>query len=88
MISLISGARFNSGSSVILEPHGARGWYADALQTTRFKLFQKFETVDQLRVDFEGLKPIGLSLARSGSTLKVNLDPGSTAALFRAPAAS
>jgi len=48
MISLISGARFNSGSSVILEPHGARGWYADAPQTKRFKLFQKFETVEQL----------------------------------------
>ena len=40
----------------------------------------------QLRVDFKGLKPIGLSLARSGSTLRVNLDPGSTAALLRAPA--
>jgi hypothetical protein len=39
----------------------------------------------QLRVNFRGLEPIGLSLPRSGSTLRVNLDPGSTAALFRAP---
>ena len=34
----------------------------------------------------KGLKPIGLSIARSGSILRVNLDPGSTAVVFRAPA--
>jgi hypothetical protein len=39
-------------------------------------------------VDFEGLKPIGLSLARLGSTLRVNLGPGFITALFRAPASS
>lgn len=67
----------DNGSLVILVPHGARGWFHDTLQTKRFKIFQKFETVNQLRVISEVEADRRVEFSEIMVDFESNLDPGS-----------